>query len=164
MTRGIFTPTELSAAELNDCFDVPRCRLTNSAAISLTTGINTTLTFDTEVFDDGGMHSTSTNTARITVPTGGSGLYIIGGNVEFASNSTGVRSAFIVLNGSTSLAIVSSPAASASVTRLSVSTIYALNDGDYVELKAQQSSGGALNLNSSSDNSPIFWACWLAVL
>lgn len=165
MTRGIFTPTELSSAALNDCFDPPRCRLTNSAAISLTNALTTAVTFDTEVFDEGGLHSTSSNTSRVTIPTGGSGLYLIGASVEFAANATGVRDMFIVLNGASSIGVMRSTTPSGtSTTRLATSTVYALNDGDYVELRVNQTSGGALNLNASTDYSPVLWACWLAVL
>lgn len=164
MTRGVFTPTQLTATELNDCFDPPRCRLGNSANISLANAINTSITFDTEVFDDGGMHSVVSNTSRITVPTGGGGLYIIGAAAEFAQNATGIRDIFIVLNGTTTIGFQRSTSPSASAaTRLSTTTAYVLNDGDYVELRCNQTSGGNLNIVSAGDSSPVLWCCWMAV-
>lgn len=166
MARGIFVASNtLQAAQLNDCFDPPRCRLFNSANISVANTTNTVLTFDTETYDSGGMHSTSSNTGRITVPTGGSGWYVITGGAEFAANATGQRDLTIRLNGSLVIGAARATSASGSVaTRLMCTTQYPLSDGDYVELLAYQTSGGALNVVTGSDWSPIFMACWTAVL
>lgn len=91
----------LTAADLNTYVrdnakwlgtDKPRCRARNSANIAHTTSGNyQALTFGSERVDVGAMHDTSTNTGRLTVPTGGGGFYAIGGTIEFASNSTGRR-------------------------------------------------------------------------
>lgn len=165
MARGIFTAsTVLTAAELNDAFSPPRCRLTNSATISAPNGAST-LTFDTETHDTGGMHSTSSNTSRITIPTGGSGMYLIGAGVEFAANATGTRDLNLRINGTTVIATSRATAASGtSATRLMTNTIYPLNAGDYIEAQINQSSGGNLNINATSEFTPIFYACWLTVL
>lgn len=165
MARGVFTASSaLAAADLNDCFAPPRCRLTNSADISVANSSSVSLTFDTEVFDSGAMHSTSTNTGRITVPTGGGGVYVVGGTVEFAANATGYRSIGIRLNGGNTITGHRAITSSASVTtRLSTSAIYSLAAGDYLELQVFQNSGGALNALALADYSPTFWACWLAV-
>jgi hypothetical protein len=166
MARGIFTAsTVLTAAELNDCFSPPRCRLTHSAAQSTTSGTPLALAFDTETVDSGGMHSTSSNTSRITVPSGGSGMYLLGANIEFAANATGVRDLNIRLNNSTIIGSARATSASGTTpTRLTVTTIYPLNVGDYVEAVVNQTSGGNLNLNSAAEFSPIFFAQWVAVL
>lgn len=165
MARGVFTAsTQISAAALNDCFSPPRCRLTNSANISTTTATAKNLTFDTEVFDSGTMHSTSVNTGRIVVPTGGAGLYMIGANVEFDTNATGWRTLNLMLNTSTVIASHRAITSSASVTtRLSVATIYSLSAGDYLEVQVYQNSGGSLNVLSAADYSPVFYATWMAV-
>tara|TARA_R110000868_G_scaffold11064_3_gene54330 strand:- start:1072 stop:1572 length:501 start_codon:yes stop_codon:yes gene_type:complete len=166
VARGIFTAsTVLTAAELNDAFSPPRCRLTNSANISLTNNLATAVTFDTETHDTGGMHSTSSNTSRITIPTGGSGMYLIGAGIEFAANATGTRDVNLRINGTTIIASSRATATSAtSATRLMTNTIYPLNAGDYVEIMAFQNSGGALNITAASEYTPIFYACWLTVL
>lgn len=167
MARGIFTSsTVLTAAELNDAFSPPRCRLTNSAAfVHNSTGNNLAVTFDTETHDTGGMHSTSSNTSRITIPTGGSGMYLLGGGVEFAANATGYRQVALRINGTTVIAGSRATSASGTVaTLLMTNCIYPLNAGDYVELTAFQNSGGNLNINSAAEFTPIFYACWLTVL
>ena len=53
--------------------DSPSCNVYNNANISIATGTNTALTFNSERYDNAAMHSTSSNTQRITAPTGGGG-------------------------------------------------------------------------------------------
>src|SRR5438876_645541 len=57
-------------------------RVYNSANISVSASTEQALTFDTERSDSNAYHSTSSNTSRITVPTGGDGRYVISGAVE----------------------------------------------------------------------------------
>ena len=141
--------------------DKPHCRVRNSANISHTsTGNYQALTFDSERVDVGPMHDTSTNTGRITVPTGGGGFYAIGGCIEFASNTTGRRGVQVRLNGLTVIARVEATAIAQDLP-LSISTVYQLTAGDYVELMGFQSSGGNLNMQASSAYSPEFWAHWI---
>lgn len=141
----------------------PHCRVYNSAAISLTHNTDAALTFNSERYDVGGCHSTASNTSRITIPAGEGGKYLLTGHVEFASNATGDRQLSFRLNGTTVLAAQRVGANGSSVTILSLSTVYALAAGDYVELWALQSSGGALNATASGNYSPEFSAMWMAV-
>jgi len=167
MTRGIFVAgADSSASELNDCFAPPRCRVRNSTAtVSITTsGTAQVVLFDTEVYDVGGMHSTVTNTGRITVPAGGGGLYGIGGHVRFAANATGMRELIIRINGTTQIARSSTPNSGATdEARVTIYTEYELVAGDYVELQVVQTSGGALNYIGNADATPVFFARWLTV-
>lgn len=164
MARGVFTANStLTATSLNDCFDPPRCRVRNSANIAVANTTNTIITFDTEEFDVGGMHSTTTNTGRITIPTGGDGTYLVGCHASWAANATGARSIYIRLNGSTLLVPDTKPASSATVVeRMGCSTIAKLVAGDYVEVIAYQESGGSLNITTEYQN-PGFYAIWLAI-
>ena len=54
----------------------------NGASYSYTSGVETLLTFATETYDTNNFHSTSTNTGRLTIPTGGAGKYLF--------NATGI--------------------------------------------------------------------------
>ena len=141
--------------------DAGACRVYNSAAQSIPNTTLTAITFDSERFDVGGCHSTSSNTSRITVPTNHGGKWVIGGSVEFASNVTGYRQCEIRLNGTTIIASQMAGAINGTVTRLSVAAEYALAAGDYVELMVAQTSGGALNVQSTGNLSPEFWAYWV---
>lgn len=142
--------------------DAPCCRVYNSANISHTTsGTLQALTFDSERYDTGGCHSTSSNTSRITVPSGAGGKWKIGGHILFASNATGYRQIAIRVNGSTYIASDVRPTASGIDLALSITTEYSASAGDYFELMANQTSGGALNVLVASAYSPEFWAEWV---
>lgn len=143
--------------------DPPRCKVRNSAAISVPHATETVLTFNTELFDVGGMHSTTTNTGRLTVPTGGDGDYIIGSHVTFAANATGVRQLLIRLNGITSLVVQRQYAVgSGFADRLQCSTVVSLVAGDYIEVTAYQNTGANLDANAD-DHAPGLFAIWIAL-
>lgn len=162
------TGDDITAARLNqDLRDnpaflatPPSCRVFNSANIShATSGSDQYLTFNSERFDTDTMHSTVSNTGRITFTT--AGKYLFGGNVEFAANATGQRSLKVRLNGAT--VIASGPhhdAAASGVTQCLVAGYYSFSASDYIELGGFQSSGGALNMTASSNYSPEYWAVW----
>lgn len=137
---------------------VPSARVYNSANISINNNTETALTFNSERWDTDSIHSTSSNTGRLTAAT--KGEYRIYGHVRFASHDTGNRYIYIKLNGTTALAI-KGPLKSAlgTVTVLDISTNYPLSVGDYVELIAFQDSGGALNVDAVGNFSPEFGMC-----
>jgi hypothetical protein len=129
-------------------------RVYNDADITLTTGTLTALTFNQERFDSDTIHSTSSNTSRLTATT--AGVYVITGTARFATNATGNRRVLIRLNGATYIAEQTQAAVSGLQTTLTVATIYTLAATDYVELVALQSSGGDLAVTVSANISPEF--------
>jgi hypothetical protein len=135
------------------------CRVYNSAAQSIPNSTQTNLSFNTERYNNGGMHSTISNNSRITAQK--AGVYVITGNVEFASNATGMRVVGVILNGATPMAEVRIPAVNGNTTILSVSTLLHMAINDYVELFVYQDSGGALNVTLLADISPEFAAQWM---
>lgn len=166
MARGVFVAaTTATATALNDAFKPPFCHVYNSANISITTsGTAQALTFDSEVMDNGSMHSVVSNTGRINIPSGGAGVYLIGGNCRFATNATGYRQLEIRANGTTTLDIVRLPTTGgATQTYVGITLLYPLADFDYLELLAAQTSGGALNAETVGTYGIQFWACWQAV-
>ena len=166
MARGVFVAaTTITATALNDGFKPPYCSVYASANISITTSaVAQAITFDTELTDNLSMHSVVSNTSRINVPSGGAGLYLIGGLIRFASNATGYRQVEFRLNGATSLHITRVPTVTTGVpTYVSATLLYPLADFDYVELMAAQSSGGALNAEANGTAGMNFWAAWQAV-
>lgn len=160
----VYTPHPLEAVPTSST----GARITNSLNISLTTAVLTPLTFDTERFDTSDFHSTTSNTNRLTIPTGGAGKYLVGCTIEFASNATGDRIVSIrkISNGgASSFETARSHLAASSVgTRsLAVTSIEALVPTDYMECLAFQDSGGALNVTSVAQYSPEFWLYWLGL-
>jgi hypothetical protein len=130
---------------------VPQARVFTSAAISMANGAVTVVTFDSESFDNGAVHSTTSNTSRLTAPI--TGVYLIGETHIWAASLVGERYADILANGGSVLSTQRySTAASSGVSNFSQTTMYQLTAGQYVELRVYQNTGGALNLDSAT-----FW-------
>jgi len=142
--RTIYTGTAIGA------------RAYNSGNIAISTSAAwTALTFDSERFDTDGIHSTSTNTDRLTCVT--PGVYLITGHAQFAANATGARALGIDLNGGSPIAYQRGDNVGASFTTLvSIATIYQLSAGNYVRLLAWQASGGSLDVVAAGNHSPEF--------
>ena len=104
-----------------------------------------TISWDSEDFDNGGVHDTTTNNSRFTITA--DGLYLVIGVSRFASNDTGSRMGALLLNGSALNPAGSSNSESTSTdqTTTIITQILNLETDDYVELMAHQRSGGALN-------------------
>ncbi len=138
------------------------CRVYNSANLSISHAVLTALTFDAERFDTDAMHSTTTNTGRITINT--AGKYVVSASVKWntltgASYETKVR---IRLNGSTYLAGQSCMWGGGvyeySQIEQTVTTLYDLAQNDYLETVVYQNTGAALLVLASGNLSPEFSA------
>jgi len=118
------------------------CHLYKSGTQSINNSTDTALTWDSEQFDTDTFHSTSTNTSRITIPSGKAGKYLFLGRINWTTNSTGAREFKLFKNG---VEQFWNPAAlAATQTGNQWSTIYDAAVGDYFEAYVWQSSGGAL--------------------
>jgi len=113
-----------------------------TATQSLTTGLASSISWDTTIFDPGVMLSGGTN----VLP--GSGLYQISGWVAIAPNATGIRVLELTQNGSIVLSTATS-APSAGDGRLTLSSLFLCVDGDAFALQAFQSSGISLNVTAA---------------
>lgn len=139
----------------------PSCRVYNTVAISIPHNTHTTLTFNTNRWDTNGMHSTVTNTSRITINT--AGLYTVTANVAWASaagNTT--RLLRVVLNGANWI-VADQDDNSFGVMVQSVTTTYKFAVGDFIEAAVYQFSGAALNVNVGNNYSPEFSATWIGL-
>jgi len=129
-------------------------RVYSDAAKNIPNDTSTVIDLNQEDYDTDGIHDNVTNNSRLTCQT--AGKYLITGCIRFASNATGIRSAFITLNGGNPIGYSGSQAVSGSATIQQVSTVYNLGVGDYVELKAYQISTVGLNSEVSADYAPTF--------
>ena len=146
-----------SMADLQVASAAPAVRVSNSANIAVGDASTTRLTFNTDVFaSTSGMHSTATNSGRLIATS--SGIYCITGTVTWAPNSSGLRQARILINGSSFASIQTLPSASGTFnTDQNITTIYRFaSSGSYAELEVYQNSGGSLNVLASGDHSPTF--------
>ena len=122
-----------------------------------------TLGYDSERVDTEGMHSTTTSIWRLVVPSGGDGLYLIGGTVTFDTSGAsaggshkGVR---IMLNNTTPIATHLVGIIHGSFdSSLSIQTLYELAAGDTVSLQVYTNTD--VDVVAASNYSPEFWAVW----
>jgi len=71
----------------------------DSSNQAIANGTTTALTFNLEYFDTNGFHSTTTNTSRLTVPTGKAGYYLMTAQGNYSLNATGQRDLILYKNG-----------------------------------------------------------------
>lgn len=150
--------SEGGAAILTTAYAV---RLTNTVAEQLDNGnAPDAFTFDTESYDTDTMHSTSSDTERITVATGHSGYYHISCNIGIPLDNTGsYREVVIYLNGIAGTIISSRtlPPNAAARLDMGTETDYFLSDNgasanDYVVCAAIHDAAGNLTSSGSFTN------------
>jgi hypothetical protein len=137
----------------------PRCTLRSSVTQVIAASTITALLFDTEDDDNAGLHSTVSNTSRITFPI--AGIWLYGAMLSLPSGiSTGSRFiGQIRLNGATVMA-------NEEQSQPQAGTFIGLNPvrgrlhaaGDYIEAIVYQDSSGSVTLVASAN---IFWAVWV---
>ena len=104
-----------------------------------------TINFDLEEYDTDGMHSTSTNTSRLTVQT--AGKYLVWATVFWQSNATGYRATRLVKNTeSVSYAEHTANAVSGDLTNQTVVFEDDFVVDDYMQVKIYQNSGSTLTI------------------
>lgn len=117
-----------------------------SSAQNVNTGSGLMIPLQTETQDTSGFHDTVTNNTRMTIPTGGDGIYIVSGQVTITAGVTGNKQAIICKNGATSGPTSAVPGA---VSRTVITTIMPLVAGDYLELRVFQDSGSTQALEAT---------------
>lgn len=136
---------------------VPTCLAYNSANQTITTTTETLLTWDSETIDTDNMHSTSSNTSRITTNT--AGKYLFSFRVSFAGNATGRRYAYIRKNGSTALlgSICEIPASANNRLTLFLSILVDCATTDYFEVLTYQNSGVNVDIDGGNNQVTCFF-------
>lgn len=114
-------------------------KATQSTGTSLPAGAWTTLTFDSEEYDDGGWHDTSTNNSRITVDL--DGRYILDAVCEINTTANGDIGMRILVNGSVEKETFIDSDAVATNLKYDISGILNLSANDYVEIAVWNDSG-----------------------
>ncbi len=134
-------------------------RVYNDAAITIGTGAATALTFNSERFDSDTIHSTALNTSRLTATT--PGVYLVFGHVEWIKDA-GVGYRLLAIrwhdtSAATDTYIASTRSLPGTVNwQMSISTVYELDQDDYMELIVYQNTGGDLNIEVDGNLSPEF--------
>jgi hypothetical protein len=131
-------------------------RAYHNANQAATSGAFLTVALNSERWDSSAFHDTAVNNSRLTIPASSSGYYLLGANVEWASNASGYRVIEVQQDGAT-LLLQDRRAPSSSTTMQAMTGIAQINAASYIELLAFQNSGGNLNVNSTGNFSPEFW-------
>lgn len=136
------------------------CLVYNSVSQSIPDSSATAVTFDTESFDTDTIHDTVSNTSRLTVPTGVTKVRLTA-QVFWATNATGTRRASIYKGGVATyvgnpIDLVNAGTSTSTIQQV-VSPPLTVVAGNYFELYVTQTSGGALNINATTDG------CWFSM-
>jgi hypothetical protein len=127
------------------------CSLKKSASQSIADNVSTAMTWDQEVFDTDGFHSTVTNTDRITIPAGKGGYYLVTCVLYFNDTDADTwRDIRIFKNGANHMA-TRIPGSNQSAKAPAISDIFALAAGDYIQAYAVQASGASVDVYSAGD-------------
>jgi len=127
-------------------------------------GSGASLVLDSEYFDTAGMHSTGEDQEKLFAPV--DGIYQVNASVTWAADSDGLRQLFLRKNGVGSTLGTDSrtPLAAPSTTSQTVSALVPLEEGDYVDARVFQSSGGGeLNVQPTGIT-PVVSMVWVAPL
>ena len=125
-------------------------RLYRNGYLTLSNNTNTLLNWDTESYDVGGFASSG---STITIPSGKAGYYFISTQTTFDPSATGYRGLFIKQNGNTLMqSYIYTPPAGA-YPYLAVNYVAYCAVADTIEVYAQQTSGGNLQVYLGSTDS-----------
>lgn len=111
------------------------CFATKSASQSINNTTGTTITLNTYETNDTAMSATSD---RITITQ--AGQYLVTAQVQWASNGTGSREAFIRINGSTIFLDTYVVPNASDLTSIQMNTIKTFAVNDYIEIRGYQTS------------------------
>lgn len=114
-----------------------------AASLSVADSAFSRLNFNSEVFDPVDMHSNQVNPSRLTIQEGG--VYRILAHARWTDNTTGDRGIALYVNGTQLYYAFDRPDATGRATH-NFFQVLNLEKGNYLELFAYQSSGGALVL------------------
>lgn len=141
------------STEVHSLGHVPTARVYNSAAIDIVTATPTALTFNSEWWDNDDIHSTATNTDRLTAPV--TGIYLVIVSIEWEADADGYRLLYLQKNGSIALN-ATKILTTAAPDYQSVSTIVDLDFSEYVRAIVEHSAGNNLEVTRTEATSPEF--------
>jgi hypothetical protein len=131
------------------------CKLTMSGDQAIPDTTDTKIEFDTEVYDNGGLHESVTNPSRITIVE--DGIYLFGFDMlwEAEAAAVGGRSAYFLINNAPTAQGDKTHAAIANnkTVRLHCAVTFELVATDYVEVEVYHDLGAATDVISQT----VFW-------
>lgn len=125
-----------------------RCRLYLSAATtSIADNTASVVTWTAEEYDVGNLHDLVTDPEKITIPTAGDGLYLVVGQVKWATSASAKKRGVRIYKNGTGLQFAHDGAADDDGDGMTqqVVGIIPLVATDYLTMEVEQDTGGALN-------------------
>lgn len=146
----------LNAAQLQFERNPPKLIVAQSVLQAIPNTTTTAITWPTPSVDTYGAYSAGTPT-RATPKV--AGTYLVVATIAYAANATGGRNATIFKNGATTIATASAGNATATWNSdIQVTFPVAFNGStDYIEINANQNSGGSLNTVITITNLSLFY-------
>jgi hypothetical protein len=141
VAAGAVTPSKIGA--------IPAVRVDSSDLQAVPNNQQAQLTFDTEDYDTGGLHSMTTNPNRLTAPI--AGIYEITAFVNWSFNATGFRELDLDTNGATDCQggqCLRSSADPSNSTVQHIATQMRLGAGGFIALHVVQTSGASLDIEN----------------
>ncbi len=155
VAAGAVTPAGLAS--------IPVARVSDNTEQVLPNETPVTLNFNTESFDIDNLHSTTTNSSRLTAPI--AGIYRVSASVGFIlSSSTTSVILELVKNGTVDLFDTQNPT-EGNTTFSNATDLVKLNAGDFVQVVAEQkgaTSGSSAFSCSPAESCPSFSMEWVA--
>ena len=136
----------------------PRVRLSHSSSQTLSTTAFTGLSWDTERYDSAGMHSTASNSSRITF-AGSTGIYHVGAQITCSTLASGGVMARILVNDSSECLaqFISASNIVTNAVNLSGDVLIA-STADYITVQVKLTTSTGSVLAESSNAALGFWA------
>lgn len=126
------------------------CSLSKSTGQSISSSTYTAITFDQEAFDTDSFHSTSSNTSRITIPSGKAGKYLFTSQIYWGVNVGNGNYAILKLykNG-VAVTNYGNSADTSSAQRLTTNqtVILDLAVNDYIEMYGYTNNGTSVTIS-----------------
>lgn len=135
------------------------CLALRTTSLAVSYNVWTEVTFDSELDDSDGFHSTSSNTGRLTIPTGKSGRYLVNAQLLWDQKTNGSQQMRIRKNGSTN--IMGSIEGNTGYITTSISQIANLSAGDYITVEGYTDSSGGNTIQPYMDNTNFFQVIYL---
>ena len=144
----------------------PSCHVSFTADQSIADSTVQDVLWSAEDHDNAAMHSTASNTDRITIPS--DGIYCAGMHLGWAADATGKRQVGITLNdpavpANSAWLVLENPDAASyngNAPFFGVSVTRELSAGDVLRVAAYQDSGGALNATGTTGLGPYCNGFW----
>ena len=136
------------------------CRLANTTDQGTSSGAWTGLNWDTETYDPTNMHSTASNSSRITF-SGSTGLYAVGACAQWNSVASGQFAIRILLNDATGQCGNNFTGGVTPFTAGSVSgTVRATSTTDYVTVQVYENGGATNSVMGTGTAASTLYGTW----